>query len=292
MKIDCQLVALLLLTCNASALNVPTLMKTPTAFGATPGYLGNLGASRAGGDTGFSEPMAPPPEAMLPPPEMRLEGGLSTPPPPKPPVKPVEIQGESLKTWSFPSSRTERVRVQVGTEGRPLNCEIDLWQGPDNAPEKLRVYVEDGKLRDFSCVIDMPQAGNTVCVRNTAHLEFPMFAVVEPLGPGSAPIFKDGVARTIQGGALRTYPFEGEVASVQVLLQTDGRPLNARIELLQGPNNIKQVMEVYTEDGLDRPFFSLIDTPGVGNVVRIVNTATMEFPLTSMVEPFEMDPDF
>jgi hypothetical protein len=178
----------------------------------------------------------------------------------------------------------------MGTEGRPLNAEVDLWQGPDNAPQKLRVYIEDGESREFSCVVETPRAPNTVCVKNTAHMEFPLFASVEPLGPASRPIFADGVARTVQGGALRTYAFDGEVVSVQVLLQTDGRPLNSRIELLQGPNNIKQVMELYCEDGLDRPFFTLIDTPGVGNVVRIVNTATMEFPLTCMVEPFEIDP--
>jgi hypothetical protein len=173
------------------------------------------------------------------------------------------------------------------TEGRPLDANLELWQGPDNTPYKMRVYVEDGAQRSFNCVIETPRGPNTVAIRNTANLEFPLVAGVVPsevrervspmAGAKSTP-------RTIQGGALRTYPFDPNVESVRIVLMTDGRPLNSRIELLQGPNNIKQVMELYTEDGMDRPYIAIIETPGSGNVVRVVNTATMEFPLTALVE--------
>eukprot|EP00568_Trieres_chinensis_P014162 CAMPEP_0183327998 /NCGR_PEP_ID=MMETSP0160_2-20130417/84050_1 /TAXON_ID=2839 ORGANISM="Odontella Sinensis, Strain Grunow 1884" /NCGR_SAMPLE_ID=MMETSP0160_2 /ASSEMBLY_ACC=CAM_ASM_000250 /LENGTH=255 /DNA_ID=CAMNT_0025496145 /DNA_START=66 /DNA_END=834 /DNA_ORIENTATION=- len=164
---------------------------------------------------------------------------------------PVTAQGTSLRTWSFASATIDRVLVMMRTDGRPLNADVELWQGPDNTPQKMRVYIEDGNLRPFSCVVDSPGGQNAVAIRNTATMEF-----------------------------------DPSVASIQVMMKTDGRPLNARIELLQGPNNIKQVIDVYTEDGLERPFFAVFESPGSGNVLRIVNTATLEFPLSAVLEPY------
>lgn len=191
------------------------------------------------------------------------------------------------------TSSIERVQVVLKTEGRPLNADIDLWQGPDNTPQKMSVYIEDGAKRPFCGVIETPRDPNAVAIRNTGQQEFPLYASVEADVKGSAdfgPVIKklaeSGTSQIIQGGALKTHTFAPTVGSVQILLKTDGRPLNARIELLQGPNNIKQVIELYTEDGQERPFFAIIETPGTGNVVRILNTATVEYPLNASVEPY------
>ena len=244
--------------------------------------------------------------------------------------RPILVQGGSLKTWSFPSPHVERVQVVLSTEGRPLDADIELWQGPDNTPVKMRVFVEDGSQRPFSTVIETPRSPNTIAIRNIAQMEFPLSAYVVAAATATATDYynnnknnnNNGSSRlqstqygtrdnknnnnsgysqsreydsyvsydtpttTIQGGALRTFAFDPIVESVQVLLKTDGRPLTAKVELLQGPTNQKQVIELYTEDGMDRPFFAVIETPGIGNVIRVVNTATVEFPITVWVEPY------
>lgn len=195
------------------------------------------------------------------------------------------IQGGSLKTWTYKSPFVEQVQVTISSEGRPLDSDIELWHGPENTPSKMRIYIENGAIRPFHAIIETPRGSNTVAVRNIGQVEFPILANIKAndiIHPSQDCLSSFS---TIQGGALRTYPFDSIVESSQIMLRTDGRPLNARIEMLQGPNNNKQVIELYTDDGCDRPFFCILETPGPGNVIRVVNTAPIEFPLFASVTP-------
>ena len=209
----------------------------------------------------------------------------------------VTIQGGSLRTWSFPDPAVERIEVLLKTDGRPLNVNIDLWQGPENTPERIGIYIEDGRMRPFCAILQTPRGPNTLAIRNTAQLEFPVAAHVEARETISLLAVTNSLEQNasptiIQGGAIRSFSFAFQVESVQLLLKTNGRPLNARVELLQGPNNNKQVMELYTEDGLERPFFTILETPGAGNVVRVINSAPVEFPLSARVEPYMVEPGY
>jgi len=84
---------------------------------------------------------------------------------------PIKVQGGSLKTWTFNYQAVEAVHVVVQTKGRPLDADIELWQGLDNTPCKMRVYIEDGAERSFSCMIATPRSLNTIALRNIGHLE-------------------------------------------------------------------------------------------------------------------------
>lgn len=206
---------------------------------------------------------------------------------------PVRVQGGSLRTFSIKSPLVERAEVILKTDGRPLNVDLELWQGPNNSPVKMEVYSDNGSSRPFISSIETPGDINTIAIRNKGQLEFPVDAgiVVDAIatkdGGGSLARPKSSSdMTTIQGGSIYTFALESYVQSVQVLLQTDGRPLNARIELLQGPNNDNQVIDLYTENGIVRPFYMVVETPGSGNTIRIVNTAPVAFPLSAWVEPY------
>jgi len=219
--------------------------------------------------------------------------------------KAADVQGGSLRTWSFADQhKIDMIQVHMKTDGRPMNANVELWQGPDNVPQKVSVYVEDGRARPFRCFVATPYSGNSISIRNTNTLEYPLQAILEGGKVGmDDPETKEKMQRIqttkpkiCQGGATITERFNPEVQSVQVFLQSEGRPMECRIELIQGPNNVKQVMEVYTEEGSIRPFYAIIETPGYGTgVVRIINSSTMEFPFTATVQPWNIglpDDDF
>lgn len=213
-------------------------------------------------------------------------------------LTPVIVQGGALRTWSFPTDNLERVLVCLETGGRHLNANVEVCQGPDNTPQIMDITVGKGALRPVKLVVETPGGDSSIFIRNTGPLEYPLVACVGAELSGAGPDSLGGVikrlddmnpGRLVQGGAVYSVPLDADVQSAQVLLKTDGRPLNARIELIQGPNSNKEVIELYTEDGLIRPLFTVIETPKEGNMIRIVNTATVEFPLIASVEPLVVE---
>lgn len=204
------------------------------------------------------------------------------------------VEGYSLKTWKFISAKQKnrrnlRIQVDCMTDGRPLDALVELWQGPDRVPQKIRVYSEDGRLRPFSTIFQTPQKEFTLATKNDASLEFPFGVTIADaqsvVEEYMRPDVQD-VARIIQGGALRTYKFPKTSNRVKVILQTSGLPLCARIEVSQGPNNQKQVIDLFSEDGKQYPASLSIETPGEMNVIRIMNGGPMEYPLFAWVESY------
>merc|ERR1712072_1639452 len=95
----------------------------------------------------------------------------------------------------------------------------------------------------------------------------------------------------VQGGSLRTWSYRSpSVEQVQVVLSTEGRPLDADLELWHGPDNTPTKMRVYVENGQMRPFSAVIATPRGPNTVSIRNIGQIEFPIAANVFAEGIDP--
>jgi hypothetical protein len=220
-------------------------------------------------------------------------------------ASPKNIQGnKALKTWTIQNEEVERVQVLLKNDGTPLASLIEVWTGPESTPQRVSVKSDNGCIYPFSAVLEIPSDQTSIAVRNMGPMEFPMGACVvadieDAMAGGNKVAGTGAIVQTLHDlgmhipingeNSMESFRFEKHVESVQVLLKTDGRPLHARVELVQGPNDSKQVVDIFSENGECQPFFAVIDTPGV-STIRVINTApSMVFPLIAVVEPYMVD---
>jgi len=193
------------------------------------------------------------------------------------------VEGKSRKTWKFNDLSKDRVQCAVNSDGRPVNADIQLWIGPDWTPFKLRAYTEDGKARPINTLIGTRNKVSTIEVRNVGPYEYPLKAAsnyakdLMATAPLETP--PNTAIERVDGGALRSFPLDPETEQIELVLKTDGRQLNARVELLNGPNNPKQTFEVFTNNGELNCLCVAMNNPDAGgSTVRIQNLGTLEFP--------------
>ena len=235
----------------------------------------------------------------MPPSTMQVQGGARVPPPT------MQVQGGSRRTWSYgyrgPGNMDE-MHVELGSDGRPVNAEFELWQGPGNTAVKSRVRSDDGYSRPVYASVGTGgrSYSNTASIRNPGPLEFPINANMNPRGPyglsayqGRAPPMGRGVQRgvrtqgtSIQGGALRTFTIDPSIGSVTINLRSEGMPITAKIDILQGPNSDRQGIDLYSDDGRRKPVSYLLELPGYGSTISIKNEGPLEYPLTVDVVPY------
>jgi len=202
---------------------------------------------------------------------------------------PQRVEGMTRKTWSFTDNSQEVVEVVANSNGRPVHADMELWIGPNWTPFMLKAYSEDGQLRPIQTLIGTRSKTANIEVRNVGPSEFPFTAgckYAEAPQVGVRSDLLEGTGRYVEGGSVYSLDFDPSVEQVQVLLKTDSRQLNCKIELLNGPNNIKQHFEVFTNNGVLNSLYVVFKTPGSGNVVRVTNIAPLEFPCEACISAY------
>jgi hypothetical protein len=204
------------------------------------------------------------------------------------------VQGGSRSTWVSPDPYgSDEMNVHLGTAGRPLHANVEHWSGPGNTPSRMQLYSEDGGARPWMTKFRTPtnvHSGVTQ-VRNTGPMEFPIEASVHAsnsMANGGPPMPNGEMMSrpvTVDGGALKTFGFDHDVQHVYMEISSEGLPVNAVVELWQGPSNTKAIAKIYTDHGLNRPWSALIPCPGYGASICVRNVGPMTYPIKVSMDP-------
>ena len=223
---------------------------------------------------------------------------------------PIHVFGDHPKRWRFTTSVIDRVHLTLTNNNQPLKAQVNLWQGSDHVAQKLSFHSENGGEYSFQAIIETPRDDNTLVIQNEVAGASPLVANVDAeLKDGRVGIENRQEslhASTLQlarssnaihedipgGGTIRTFSLDASTTSARIMLSTNGSSLHAKIEILCGPNNSKQIIEVSADNGRDNPLYTMIEMPQEPCVLQIVNiAAAVELPLMVHLEPY-IDDDY
>ena len=219
--------------------------------------------------------------------------------------------GGTIRTYKMPIW-ANKCQMLFTTDGRPLKAEANLWLGPLRVVHTLKVDMEDGAKTPYQATLTFKKMGQVLKVSTSDTLEFPMLAGVYVPNPDRAEILQmnteevwdsaspeqkkriQGGSTLGGGGAIRYWQIPPNVQSVQLLgwsKYVGKKSFKLKIEVLQGPNNIKQGFFLQCGGGT-QPYHSVIQTPGSGCVIRITNQKFLEDGLVQVaIVPYEVTGD-
>ena len=208
--------------------------------------------------------------------------------------------GTTNRIWLMPPG-TERAIIHIMTNGRPLRAKVELFVGPIRTAHTLMISNQDGSETPHRAVLRFKPGPWVIRITNTGSPEFPLLAGVEAASPERSKELATITQRswnrrtpvTLQGssyrdGAVRTFPIDTDVESVQVLcFSASGKGLKVKIEMIQGPSNTRQSYDLQCSGG-SQPYHAMFQTPGPGWTIRMVSKNYLEYPCQVVVVPFKM----
>lgn len=221
--------------------------------------------------------------------------------------------GNTVRTYPMPSWAT-RAQMRFETNGRPLKGEANLWVGPQRKVHTLKFDTESGVEFPIETLIKFKKLAPVLKISTADNQNYPMRVGVFVPPPDRAAeleaytekLFDEteegDIKQRIQGsntdgkyGARVNWVIPANVESIQLLgwsKYVGMKSFKLDVEMLQGPNNIKQKYFLQCGGG-SQPFHAVFQTPGTGWVVRIRNKKFVEDGLVQMaVLPYESsDPE-
>mmetsp|Transcript_9203 Transcript_9203/g.22579 ORF Transcript_9203/g.22579 Transcript_9203/m.22579 type:complete len:307 (+) Transcript_9203:204-1124(+) len=212
--------------------------------------------------------------------------------------------GGTVRTWDIPPE-AERLSYYIRTNGRPLKALVELWVGPIRRIHSVNIESEDGDATPFRAMLKFKPGTKTLKISTTGSHEFPLefgaevpnAARMQETWAATQKVFDTSPKTTVQGGSteggggsIRYFNIPDDVETTQMVLWSRDlgkRTVKARIEVLSGPNSVRQNYELHC-GGSTQPYHCVIPTPGPGWTIRVIATNYMEFPFHAVVTPYEV----